>query len=79
MQYPDISYRTNGAGRQYHGLTASVKRNMAKGLQFPFAWTLQRDLYDLTATSGGPAARARNTGSAKGASASASSGSYPVD
>jgi hypothetical protein len=46
-QYPDISYRTNGAGHQYHGLTAAVKRSMAKGLQFQLAWTLQKDRYDL--------------------------------
>ncbi len=45
--YPGISYYTNGAGHQYHGLTASAERNMAKGLYFQSSWTWARDIYDL--------------------------------
>jgi hypothetical protein len=46
--YPAIYYRTNGAGHQYHGLTASAKRSMFKGLQYQLSWTWQRDRYDLS-------------------------------
>ena len=44
---PDISYVTNGAGHQYNGLTAEVKRNLANGLYFQSSWTWARDRYDM--------------------------------
>lgn len=46
-QYPGISYFTNGAGHQYHGLTTEVERSMAKGLYFQASWTWARDIGDL--------------------------------
>jgi hypothetical protein len=46
-QYPAISYFTNGAGHQYHALTAEVERRMAKGLQFQSSWTWARDIGDV--------------------------------
>ncbi len=46
QQYPEIMYRTNGAGHQYHGLSAEVKRSMVKNLYFQAAYTLARDRYD---------------------------------
>lgn len=46
QQYPDIYYRTNGAGHQYNGLMTTVKRNVG-GAHLSFAWTWQRDRYDL--------------------------------
>lgn len=46
-QYPAISYFTNGAGHQYHGMTVEVERAMAKGLYFQSSWTWARDIGDL--------------------------------
>ncbi len=46
-QYPGITYRTNGAGHQYHALTAEVKRETAKGLMLHSHWTWARDIFDL--------------------------------
>jgi hypothetical protein len=46
-QYPDISYFTNGAGHQYHGLTAEAERRFAKGFYFQTSWTWARDIGDL--------------------------------
>jgi hypothetical protein len=45
--YPGISYFTNGAGHQYHGLTAEAERRMARGLYFQTSWTWARDIGDL--------------------------------
>ena len=45
--YPGISYVTNGAGHQYHGLTTEVERTMAKGLYFQGSWVWARDIGDL--------------------------------
>lgn len=45
--YPSISYYTNGAGHQYHGLTVEAERSMAKGLHFQASWTWARDIGDL--------------------------------
>lgn len=45
--YPGISYFTNGAGHQYHGLTAEAERQMAKGLYFQTSWVWARDIADL--------------------------------
>jgi len=46
-RYPDINYFTNGAGHQYHGLTAEAERQMAKGLYFQSSWVWARDIGDL--------------------------------
>ncbi len=45
--YPGISYFTNGAGHQYHGLTAEVERKMIRGLTFQSSWVWARDIGDL--------------------------------
>jgi hypothetical protein len=45
--YPGISYFTNGAGHQYHGLTAEAERKMARGLYFQTSWVWARDIGDL--------------------------------
>jgi hypothetical protein len=45
--YPAISYFTNGAGHQYHGLTLEAERQMSKGLYMQASWTWARDIYDL--------------------------------
>jgi hypothetical protein len=44
--YPTIYYLTNGAGHQYNGLTAEVKRRGAGGLEYQFSYTLARDIGD---------------------------------
>jgi Carboxypeptidase regulatory-like domain len=46
--YPVINYRTNGAGHQYHSLTAEVERRLVKGLAYQASWTWARDIGDLT-------------------------------
>jgi carboxypeptidase family protein len=46
-QYPAINYRTNGAGHQYHSLTAEMERRLAKGLAYQASWTWARDIGDL--------------------------------
>lgn len=46
-QYPGISFFTNGAGRQYHGLTAEAERQLARGLYFQGSWVWARDIGDL--------------------------------
>lgn len=46
-QYPGINYFTNGAGHQFHSLTAEVERRMARGLQFQSSWVWARDIGDL--------------------------------
>ena len=46
-RYPGINYLTNGAGHQYNGLTAEVKRRGAKGLTYQLSYTLARDIGDL--------------------------------
>ncbi|MCW5978722.1 MAG: carboxypeptidase regulatory-like domain-containing protein [Bryobacteraceae bacterium] len=46
-EYPAISYFTNGAGHQFHGLTTEVERNMKNGLYYQFSWALARDIGDL--------------------------------
>jgi hypothetical protein len=45
--YPGISYFTNGAGHQYHSLTAEAERKMARGLYFQSSWVWARDIGDL--------------------------------
>ena len=45
--YPAINYFTNGAGHQFHSLTAEVERRMARGLQFQSSWVWARDIGDL--------------------------------
>ncbi|HYI93951.1 MAG TPA: carboxypeptidase-like regulatory domain-containing protein [Bryobacteraceae bacterium] len=46
-QYPAINYFTNGAGHQFHSLTAEAERRMARGLQFQISWVWARDIGDL--------------------------------
>ena len=46
-QYPGISYFTNGAGHQYHGLTLEAERQMSKGLYLQSSWVWARDIGDL--------------------------------
>jgi outer membrane receptor protein involved in Fe transport len=45
--YPGISYYTNGAGHQYHGMTVEAERQMTKGLFFQSSWVWARDIGDL--------------------------------
>ncbi len=65
--YSEILYRTNGAGHQYHGMTAEVRKPTTKGLFFQFAWTWQRDIGDLNRwdTSENPFDRRREIGVAR--------------
>jgi hypothetical protein len=44
--FPGISYFTNGAGHQYHGLTAEVERRFAQGLYLQGSWVWARDIQD---------------------------------
>jgi hypothetical protein len=46
-RFPGISYFTNGAGHQYHGFTAEVERQMARGLYFQSSWVWARDIGDM--------------------------------
>jgi hypothetical protein len=46
-RYPAINYFTNGAGHQFHSLTAEVERRFAHGLQFQSSWVWARDIGDL--------------------------------
>ena len=45
-QYPNFNYITNGAGHQYHAMTAVVRRDM-KSLTAQFSYELSRDIGDL--------------------------------
>jgi hypothetical protein len=45
--YPAINYRTNGAGHQYHSLTAAAQRHLASGLFYQASWVWARDIGDL--------------------------------
>ena len=36
-QYPAITYVANGAGHQYHSLTAEVRRHFTNGLAYDFS------------------------------------------
>jgi hypothetical protein len=45
--YPAINYLTNGAGHQYNGFTAEMKRRGSKGLTYQLSYTLARDIGDL--------------------------------
>jgi|GEM_PF-217138 len=45
--YSGISYRTNGAGHQYHALTLEAKRRLFKGFSWQASYTLAKDLGDL--------------------------------
>jgi hypothetical protein len=46
-QYPAISYRTNGAGHQYHALSVEAERRLTKGLAYQASWTWAKDIEDL--------------------------------
>jgi hypothetical protein len=45
--YPAINYLTNGAGHQYNGFTAEVKRRGGRGLTYQLSYTLAKDIGDL--------------------------------
>jgi hypothetical protein len=45
--YPAINYLTNGAGHQYNGFTAEVKRRGTRGLTYQLSYTLAKDIGDL--------------------------------
>ncbi len=45
--YPAISYRTNGAGHQYHSFTMEVERRFLRDLAYQASWTWARDIGDL--------------------------------
>ncbi len=45
--YPAVNYVTNGAGHQYHALTAEVERRLSRGLSYQFSWSWARDIGDL--------------------------------
>ncbi len=45
--FPGISYFTNGAGHQYHGLTVEAERQMTRGLYLQSSWAWARDIGDL--------------------------------
>ena len=47
LNYPAISYITNGAGHQYNALTLATRREMKNGLTFQVAYELSRDIGDL--------------------------------
>lgn len=46
-RYPRISYASNGAGHQYHGMTVEALRRMKSGLHFQTFYTWARDIGDL--------------------------------
>ncbi|HTM51371.1 MAG TPA: carboxypeptidase-like regulatory domain-containing protein [Bryobacteraceae bacterium] len=46
-QYPDITFRDNGAGHQYHGATVTVERRLQSGIHLQSYYTLARDIGDL--------------------------------
>ncbi|MCI0720515.1 MAG: TonB-dependent receptor [Acidobacteria bacterium] len=47
QRYSSIRYLTNGAGHQYHALTAKAERQMIHGLYFQTSWVWARDIGDL--------------------------------
>jgi len=46
-KYPDIGYQQNGAGHQYHGLTAQVLRRQKGGFYYQTYFTWAKDIFDL--------------------------------
>ena len=48
-QYQGISYRTNGAGHQYHSMQIEAERRFAKGFSWQASYTLAKDLGDIEA------------------------------
>jgi hypothetical protein len=46
-QYPAINSTDNGAGHQYHGMSAEVQRRMKGGVAFQSSFTWARDIGDL--------------------------------
>lgn len=45
--YPGINYVTNGAGHQYHAMTVTAERRMARGFHYQLSYTLARDIGDI--------------------------------
>jgi hypothetical protein len=46
-RYPAITYISNGAGHQYHGLQAEVERRFKSGFAYQLSWNWARDIGDL--------------------------------
>jgi hypothetical protein len=46
-KYPGINFYDNGAGHQYHGMTAMVERRAKGGLYFRTYYSWQKDIGDL--------------------------------
>ncbi len=46
-QYPAITQTENGAGHQYHGMSAEVQRRLKGGIAFQASYTFAKDLSDL--------------------------------
>jgi hypothetical protein len=46
-RYPGINYTDNGAGHQYHGLSAEIERRFLKGFSYQVYYTLAKDIQDL--------------------------------
>lgn len=46
-RYPAVNYWTNGAGHQYHSLSAEALRHLASGLFYQASWVWARDIGDL--------------------------------
>jgi hypothetical protein len=49
-RYPGINYTDNGAGHQYHGVSAEVERRFLKGFSYQLYYTLAKDIQDLENT-----------------------------
>jgi hypothetical protein len=45
--YPGITYISNGAGHQYHGLQAEAERRFSNGFSWQLSWNWARDIGDL--------------------------------
>jgi Carboxypeptidase regulatory-like domain len=45
--YPGVNYLTNGAGHQYHSMTAEVERRFVKGFSYQGSWVWARDIGDI--------------------------------
>jgi hypothetical protein len=46
-RYPGITYISNGAGHQYHGMQVEAERRFANGFSWQLSWNWARDIGDL--------------------------------
>ncbi|MBK9167207.1 MAG: TonB-dependent receptor [Bryobacterales bacterium] len=46
-RYPGITYTSNGAGHQYHGMQMEVERRFMNGFAYQWSWNWARDIGDL--------------------------------